>query len=216
MSVAGLASADVAALFYTGGTTGLPKGVMLTHGNLVANAFNKILACSLVANDVFLGVPAMFHVAGIAPLTGLAWLGGTIGHGADVRPGGVPRSHQPARCDDHLPVPTMLAALVAEQRARPRDVSSLRLLGHAASPIAATLIRQAHDVFPDTELAQFYGATETSSVVTRLRNEEARSTPTWPVRVASRPSASPCASCGSTVPIAIRVRWARYWRVPTP
>jgi long-chain acyl-CoA synthetase len=72
-----------------------------------------------------------------------------------------------------LPVPTMLAALVTEQRARPRDVSSLRLLGHAGSPIAATLIRQAHEVFPDAELAQFYGATETSSVVTRLRHEEA-------------------------------------------
>ena len=168
-----VASDDVAALFYTGGTTGLPKGVMLTHGNLVANAFNKILACSLVADDVFLGAPAMFHVAGIAPLTGLAWLGGTT----VTAP-----MFDPAACLDlisrhgvtiFLPVPTMLAALVGEQRARPRDVSSLRLLGHAGSPIAATLIRQAHEVFPDTELAQFYGATETSSVVTRLRNEQA-------------------------------------------
>jgi long-chain acyl-CoA synthetase len=52
-------------------------------------------------------------------------------------------------------------------------VSSLRLLGHAGSPIAAELIRQAHEVFADIELAQFYGATETSSVVTRLRHEEA-------------------------------------------
>jgi long-chain acyl-CoA synthetase len=69
-------------------------------------------------------------------------------------------------------VPTMLAALVAEQRREPRDVSSLRMLGHAGSPIATELIRQAHEVFPDAELAQFYGATETSSVVTRLRNEE--------------------------------------------
>ena len=43
----GVAAGDLAALFYTGGTTGLPKGVMLTHGNLVANAFNKIVACSL-------------------------------------------------------------------------------------------------------------------------------------------------------------------------
>jgi acyl-CoA synthetase (AMP-forming)/AMP-acid ligase II len=172
-SLVRVGSDEVAALFYTGGTTGLPKGVMLTHGNLVANAFNKILACSLVADDVFLGAPAMFHVAGIAPLTGLAWLGGmTV----------TAPMFDPAACLDlisrhgvtiFLPVPTMLAALVAEQRARPRDVSSLRLLGHAGSPIAATLIRQAHEVFPDAELAQFYGATETSSVVTRLRNEEA-------------------------------------------
>ena len=163
---------DVAALFYTGGTTGLPKGVMLTHRNLVANAFNKIVACSLTADDVFLAAPAMFHVAGIAPLTGLTWLGArTI----------TTPMFDAALCLDliaqhrvtfFLPVPTMLASLVVEQRARPRDVSSLRLLGHAGSPIAAELIRQAHEVFPESELAQFYGATETSSVVTRLRHEE--------------------------------------------
>ena len=169
----GVAPDDLAALFYTGGTTGMPKGVMLTHGNLVANAFNKILACSLTGDDVFLGAPAMFHVAGIAPLTGLTWLGGSTVT--------VPM-FDPALCLDaiarhrvtiFLPVPTMLAALVAEQRQRPRDMSSLRMLGHAGSPIAAELIRQAHEVFPDSELAQFYGATETSSVVTRLRHEEA-------------------------------------------
>ncbi len=163
---------DIAALFYTGGTTGLPKGVMLTHANLIANAFNKTIACSLSIDDVFLAAPAMFHVAGIAPLTGLAWLG--------ARTVTVP-AFDAALCLDviaehrvtfFLPVPTMLAALVVEQRARPRDVSSLRLLGHAGSPIAAELIRQAHEVFPETELAQFYGATETSSVVTRLRHEE--------------------------------------------
>jgi long-chain acyl-CoA synthetase len=167
-----VAPGDLAALFYTGGTTGLPKGVMLTHGNLVANAFNKMLACSLRSDDVFLGAPAMFHVAGIAPLTGLTWLGATT----VTTP-----MFDPALCLDliaqhrvtlFLPVPTMLASLVAEQRDRPRDVSSLRLLGHAGSPIAQELIRQAHEVFPHAELAQFYGATETSSVVTRLRHEE--------------------------------------------
>ena len=65
----------VAALFYTGGTTGKPKGVMLTHRNLVANAFHKTLACSLQGDDVFLAAPAMFHVAGVAPLVALVWLG---------------------------------------------------------------------------------------------------------------------------------------------
>lgn len=153
-NVFSVAADDVAALFYTGGTTGLPKGVMLTHGNLIANAFNKILACSLEADDVFLGAPAMFHVAGIAPLTGLAWLGGTT----VTAP-----MFDPALCLDlisrhgvtiFLPVPTMLAALVAEQRSRPCDVSSLRLLGHAGSPIAAALSRQAHEVCPTSDGAR--------------------------------------------------------------
>jgi long-chain acyl-CoA synthetase len=162
----------IAALFYTGGTTGSPKGVMLTHRNLVANAFHKIVACSLRADDVFLAAPAMFHVAGVAPLTGLLWLGATTV---------VVRAFEPGECLDRIeqrsvtvfmPVPTMLAALVAAQRARPRDVSSLRMLGHAGSSISNAAIESAHAAFPSVELAQFYGATETSSIVTCLRHEE--------------------------------------------
>jgi long-chain acyl-CoA synthetase len=162
----------VAALFYTGGTTGLPKGVMLTHRNLVANAFHKALAVSMTGDDVFLAAPALFHVAGIAPLVALVWLGGTTVS--------LP-SFDAERCLDAIerervtfliPVPTMLAALVAAQRQRPRDVSSLRLLGHAGSPIGSELIEAAHASFPAAELAQFYGATETSSVVTGLRHEQ--------------------------------------------
>jgi len=163
---------EVAALFYTGGTTGLPKGVMLTHRNLVANAFHKAVACSLAQSDVFLAAPAMFHVAGIAPLVSLVWLGGTT----VTLP-----AFDPERCLDAIaehritvamPVPTMLAALVDAQRKHPRDVSSLRMLGHAGSPIASEAIEAAHAAFPDTELAQFYGATETASIVTCLRDEQ--------------------------------------------
>jgi long-chain acyl-CoA synthetase len=145
---------------------------MLTHRNLVSNAFHKALACSLAGDDIFLAAPAMFHVAGIAPLVSLVWLGGTTVT--------IP-SFDPHRCLDVverdratviMPVPTMLSALVAAQRARPRDVSSLRMLGHAGSPVANAVIEAAHDAFPAAELAQFYGATETSSIVTCLRHEE--------------------------------------------
>jgi acyl-CoA synthetase (AMP-forming)/AMP-acid ligase II len=163
----------LAALFYTGGTTGAPKGVMLSHRNLVANALHKTIACSLTGDDVFLAAPALFHVAGIAPLVALVWLG--------ARTVTVP-SFDAERCLDliaqhgvtlAIPVPTMIAALVAAQNRSPRDVSSLRLLGHAGSPIASELIAAAHAAFPRAELAQFYGATETASVVTGFRNEQA-------------------------------------------
>jgi acyl-CoA synthetase (AMP-forming)/AMP-acid ligase II len=162
----------VAALFYTGGTTGLPKGVMLTHRNLVANAFHKTVACTLTGEDVFLAAPALFHVAGIAPLVGLTWLGARTVSLPSFDPEACLDAVERERVTIAIPVPTMIAALVAAQRARPRDVRSLRLLGHAGSPIASELIAEAHATFPESELAQFYGATETSSVVTSLRNEE--------------------------------------------
>jgi acyl-CoA synthetase (AMP-forming)/AMP-acid ligase II len=72
-----------------------------------------------------------------------------------------------------MPVPTMLAALAAAQQRRPRNVASLRMLGHAGSSIANSVIEAAHAAFPKAELAQFYGATETASIVTCLRHEEA-------------------------------------------
>jgi long-chain acyl-CoA synthetase len=163
---------QVAALFYTGGTTGLPKGVMLTHRNLVANAFHKTVACTLTGEDVFLAAPALFHVAGIAPLVGLTWLGATTVSLPSFDPEACLEAIARHRVTIAIPVPTMIAALVTAQRAKPRDMSSLRLLGHAGSPISSELISEAHATFPESELAQFYGATETASVVTALRNEE--------------------------------------------
>ena len=162
----------LAALFYTGGTSGRPKGVMLTHRNFVANAFHKTVACSLAPDDVFLAAPAMFHVAGVAPIVGLVWLGGSMVTMPAFDPNAALDAIARRKVTVFMPVPTMLASLVAAQRARPRDVSSLRMLGHAGSPIAHSLIVSAHEAFPSAELAQFYGATETCSIVTCLRNEQ--------------------------------------------
>jgi long-chain acyl-CoA synthetase len=169
---AGVTEDDLALLYFTSGTTGRPKGVTLTHRNLVANSFHKTLACELRGSDVFLAAAPFFHVAGTAPVLSLVWLGGTV----VVLP-----AFEPAACLDTIerehvsvamPVPTMLAALVDEQLSRPRDVSSLRLLGHAGSPITTALIRRAHDTFPSAELAQYYGATETAPIVTCMPHEE--------------------------------------------
>jgi acyl-CoA synthetase (AMP-forming)/AMP-acid ligase II len=115
----------------------------------------------------------MFHVAGIAPLVGLVWLGAM-----SVTIPSFDADECMDRIEQHgitvvMPVPTMLAALVAAQRRAPRDVSSLRMIGHAGSPIANALIEAAHATFPSAEIAQFYGATETSSIVTCFRHEEA-------------------------------------------
>jgi long-chain acyl-CoA synthetase len=179
---------DLAAIFFTGGTTGTPKGVMLTHRNLVANAFHKAMACRFSRDDVLLAIGPLFHVAGTAPILSLAWLGATV----VVQP-----TFDPARALDlverhgvtaTLPVPTMLAAVLDEQRSRCRDLSSLRLVGHAGAPIAADTLRRARAVLPHVELAQFYGATETAPIVTCLPHEE---------RELDGPRAG---SCGQPVP----------------
>jgi long-chain acyl-CoA synthetase len=145
---------------------------MLTHRNLIANSFHKTIACSLTGHDVFLASPAMFHVAGIAPLVSLIWLGGTIVTQPSFEPAGCMDLIERHAITVAMPVPTMVAAMVAEQRKSPRNVKSLRMLGHAGSPISNELIETAHATFPDSEIAQFYGATETASIVSCMRNEQ--------------------------------------------
>ena len=163
---------DLALLYFTGGTTGRPKGVMLSHRNLVANSFHKTLACRFEPDDVYLAVAPFFHVAGTAGLVGLLWLGGSFVVLPSFDAADSLDQIERHRVTVAIPVPTMVAALVAEQAARPRNVSSLRLLGHAGSPITTDLLRRAHDTFPAAELAQFYGATETASIVTCMPHEE--------------------------------------------
>ncbi len=163
---------DLAVLYFTGGTTGRPKGVQLTHRNLVANSFHKTIACGLRDSDVFLASGPFFHVAGTAPVLSVIWLGGSLVVLPGFDAGACLDAIEQHGVTVYMPVPTMLAALGAEQKARPRDVSSLRLIGHAGSPITTAVIRDAHETFPAAQLDQYYGATETASILTCLAHEE--------------------------------------------
>ena len=136
---------DLAVVYFTSGTTGRPKGVMLTHRNLVANSFHKTIACRPAADR---RVPRRRPVLprrrdGAGAVDDLA--GRLARRAARLRRGRLPRHDRAHRVTVYMPVPTMLAALADEQRRRPRDVSSLRLIGHAGSPITTSLIRYAHD-----------------------------------------------------------------------
>ena len=102
---------DLAAMFFTGGTTGRSKGVMLSHRNLIANTYHKSMALGFTADDVFLAAPALFHVAGTAALHGLVWRGATSVVQASFEPGGALDLIEKHRVTFAIPVPTMLAAL---------------------------------------------------------------------------------------------------------
>lgn len=164
---------EIAGLFYTGGTTGKSKGVMLTHRNLIANTLHGQIAMPLNGDvDAYLVVAPMFHAAGSTSVLQCFALG-------------VPQVVVPAfdpnvcldlieaeRCTMTLAVPTMVAALIEAQTANPRDVSSMLRIAHGASPIAMELVKRASELFPTAELVHLYGATETAPLVTGLNNEQ--------------------------------------------
>lgn len=163
---------DLAGIFYTGGTTGDAKGVMLTHGNLVANAFHFMACWPFTPGTRWLVVAPMFHAAGTIATLATVWAGGTQvimpGFSAD----GVLDTIADEGVTATLVVPTMMDALATEQDARPRDVSSLRWLSHGSSPAAVELLRRTRETFPDAEMLHIYGLTETSPIVTLLPGEQ--------------------------------------------
>jgi long-chain acyl-CoA synthetase len=162
----------LAGLFYTGGTTGAAKGVMLTHRNLIANTTHLQAYWQFDGDTRWLIVAPLFHAAGSIAVLATVWNGGSH----IVLPAFDP-AHALDLIAEHrvthtLVVPTMLAALSQEQGARPRDVASLRHIAYGGAPIATDTLRRAHDAFPAAELMHIYGTTETSPIATMLPHQE--------------------------------------------
>jgi len=163
---------DLAGLFYTGGTTGKSKGVMLTHRNLIANTFHVLIAERLTAEDTYLVMAPMFHAAGTIAALGIIWLGARHVILPAFDPAKALDLIESERVTMTLGVPTMVAAIADAQLDKPRDVSSFRQLSHGGSPIATEVVRRAHKAFPNAELVHLYGATETAPLATFLTHEE--------------------------------------------
>ncbi|HSK62121.1 MAG TPA: AMP-binding protein [Actinomycetospora sp.] len=163
---------DLAGIFYTGGTTGAAKGVMLTHGNLVANAFHFMACWPFTPDTRWLVVAPMFHAAGTIGALSTIWAGGTQVMCPAFSAAGVLDLVERHGITATLVVPTMMDALASEQTARPRRVSSLRWLSHGSSPAAVELLRRTHTAFPGAEMLHIYGLTETSPIVTLLPGEQ--------------------------------------------
>jgi long-chain acyl-CoA synthetase len=164
----------LAAISYTGGTTGKPKGVMLSHRNLLANARHNLIATGHASADRWLHVCPMFHVAGTANLYACTWVG--------ARQTVLPRFAAPEVADTieregitHVVlVPTMVSMLLDELDRRGGErLPSLRHVQYAASPIPPDVQRRLLEAL-DCEVVQFYGMTEAAPTVTRLDGEDHR------------------------------------------
>ena len=168
----GVEEDTLAGLFYTGGTTGASKGVMLTHRNLVSNAFHFMTVSPPDPDAVVLVMAPLFHAAGTNAVLGSVWAGSCQIPLAAFSPATALDLIEEYGVTDTLGVPAMLAAISELQHAEPRDVSSLRRIGHGGSPVATEVVRRAHEAFPTAEFLHVYGATETSPLLTGLRNEQ--------------------------------------------
>jgi acyl-CoA synthetase (AMP-forming)/AMP-acid ligase II len=154
-------SEAILALIYTSGTTGRPKGVMVTHANMLANMDHLSYWLKYREGGVYLHAAPIFHIADFpamfaAPAFGVRQV--TI---PKFSPQGFCELVQSERVTHTVLVPTMLNLLTQMPETKPYDLSSLELLAYGGSPMAPELVRRTRKLLPNAKLLQSYGLSET-------------------------------------------------------
>jgi acyl-CoA synthetase (AMP-forming)/AMP-acid ligase II len=166
------AEKDVFAILYTSGTTGKPKGVELTHRNLLSAAAATVEAINLGADDVVFGIATVFNVFGLGPgILGTTLAGASLVLQEHFDPAEALELIRRHRVTVHYGVPT---AYVTEIRAAQRgsfDLSSLRAGIVAGAPISDDLVRRIRQDFCPN-LCVAYSLTETASAIAMTRPDD--------------------------------------------
>ncbi len=156
-----------AILLYTGGTTGRGKGVRLTHRNVIANGMQCIASAGFRESDTYLHVAPMFHSADLLG-TGFTLLGCAHAYLEQFSPKGLLAALQDAGATWTMLPPTMIILTLQQERPSAYDLSALRMLFYGSAPMAPEWIKRAIEAFPGVAIAQGYGLTETSPILTVL------------------------------------------------
>lgn len=168
---------EPAQIQYTSGTTGFPKGALLSHDGLVLNG--RVYAETIGANseDIWVNPMPLFHTAGC----GLVTLGALQTGGCHVLPSGFDADLMLDLFEQHrgtvmLSVPTMLIRMLEAQAERPRDVSSWRLTTLGGAPVPTELVRRAEREL-DVAVGIGFGQTESSPYITHTLPDDRH--PDW-------------------------------------
>ncbi|MBI3284367.1 MAG: long-chain-fatty-acid--CoA ligase [Burkholderiales bacterium] len=158
---------DLAGIFYTGGTTGFPKGVMLTHASIHASAM-AIAADAIGYDAILLHAAPMFHAADFALSMAQCIRGGAHTFVPAFNPAGVLETIQAERVTHTIWVPTMVQMVADFPEIKNYDVSSLQTIVYGASPMNERVLERAMQALPGAGFIQAYGMTELSPVASIL------------------------------------------------
>ncbi|UCD77792.1 MAG: AMP-binding protein, partial [Desulfobacterales bacterium] len=156
---------SVAHLYYTSGTTGRPKGVMLTHKNVCLHALGTIAELKLTDSDIWGHIAPMFHLADAWATFAFTWVGARHVMVGQFEPQSVMSTIETQRITLSNLIPTMLNLMIKHPRVGEFDFSSLRVILSGGAPIAPQVVRSIMESF-GCNYIQTYGMTETSPYLT--------------------------------------------------
>ncbi|MCY7365501.1 MAG: long-chain-fatty-acid--CoA ligase [Frankiaceae bacterium] len=163
---------DAVMLMYTGGTTGLPKGVLLTQRSMMLTLYHLQMTFRLDAEEVFLAQVPMFHAASMGAILGSPVSGGQLVTVPFFDPGTVLKVLKSHRPSNTIMVPTMISMLMAHEDYAPDALSSLQRFTYGASPMPAPVLERLRQDAPHIGLFQGYGMTESAALVCVLNPED--------------------------------------------
>lgn len=165
---------DLGVILYTSGTSGRPKGVMLTHGNIECNVRQVLEFIDLGPTDVILGVLPQFHSFGLTVLTLMPLMRGLKSvYTARFVPSKIIKLLREHRPTVFLAIPSMYNAMLSVKDGGPEDFRSLRLVVSGGEPLADSTAKRFFERF-GIRLNEGYGLTETSPATNVCRPWEWR------------------------------------------
>ncbi len=165
---------DSVVLMYTGGTTGLPKGVLVNQRAETLNWYHAGMAIGFADDDVSLLQTPIFHAASMVTLLAVPVTGGTTVMMPMFDPEAAIALIEKHGVTMTGMVPTMITMMLNHPSFAPERLKSLRRLIYGASPMPSALLDRLLEMFPDMEIGQGYGMTESSSILTYLGAKEHR------------------------------------------
>jgi acyl-CoA synthetase (AMP-forming)/AMP-acid ligase II len=151
----------ILALIYTSGTTGRPKGVMVSHANILANLDHFSYWMGYREGGVYLHAAPIFHIADFPAMFAAPAFGARQVTIPKFSPQGFCELVQRERVTHTVLVPTMLNLLTQAAEAKPYDLGSLEVLAYGGSPMAPELVHRTRKLLPNVKLLQCYGLSET-------------------------------------------------------